>query len=358
MTLDLPVIEDLTTTQMPPAQTGMDIRQIELVGADLEPLRSLFLDKLSFYDAGPAGPGTQVLRNGAAKFKLTARPKGDATAEQAERLFVERHGTAIRDLGFRVPNVAAVVEATRRAGGRVIRDHDVTDTAIVELYPGLTHSLSGVIPRVPAGEAIRSGFAARGIDHVAICLPEDDFETVVKRYADVFGLDVVHEEFVETSTTAMNSVVLADAQKHTKLVFMQPRDGQQKSQIQTFIENHGGAGVQHVAFDVFDIVAAARWLTARGIEMLHVPDSYYEELSDRVAHLPHPVEVLRDAQVLVDEDESGLLLQAFTRPLFERKTAFLELVERRGSTGFGSGNIRALFRAVEREMASAKADAG
>jgi 4-hydroxymandelate synthase len=329
------------------------IRQIEFVGSDLAELRDLFVTRLCFAET-EGEDGTRVLANGSAVLKLSVTDEEAAAPGNAEDAFVKRHGTAIRELGFTVPDVARAVANVREAGGRIISDLDAAGVAVVEIYPGLQHSLHAGEDGAPEDAAQGSGgFAVVSIDHVAICLPEHDFNEVTERYRKAFGLHVSHEEYVATGVSAMNSVVLTDGEEQTKLVFMQPRDGVKKSQIQIFIDNHGGAGIQHVAFQVKDIVAAALWLKSQAINLLPVPESYYGELSRRLTDLPHAIDVLRDAQVLVDEDSSGQLLQAFTKPLFTRNTVFLELVERRGSTGFGSGNIKALFKAVEREMAEA-----
>jgi 4-hydroxymandelate synthase len=336
-----------------PATSSFAIRQIEFVGPDLAELRDLFVKRLCFSEIEGEG-GTRILVNGSAVLRLATADSASASPDNDEHAFVTRHDTAIRELGFTVPDVARAVADVRKAGGRIIRDLDDAGTAVVEIYPGLQHSLHAADDEASEHAAQSGGgFNVVAIDHVAICLPEHDFTEVTERYRKAFGLHVSHEEYVATGVSAMNSVVLTDGAEQTKLVFMQPRDGVKKSQIQVFIDNHGGAGIQHVAFQVKDIVAAALWLKSREINLLPVPESYYGELSQRLTDLPHAIDVLRDAQVLVDEDSSGQLLQAFTKPLFTRNTVFLELVERRGSTGFGSGNIKALFKAVEREMAEA-----
>ncbi|WP_285295565.1 VOC family protein [Aureimonas altamirensis] len=321
------------------------IKDIEFVGKDFSQLNTLFERQLSFSVADQSSDCT-VLQNGGAMVRLI---KSELQAGH-----VEKHGTSVKEVSFYVSDVETVVGRAEAAGADVISF--ANGVASVEIYPGLLHRV------YPAGSlqderpSVQPGFEVVSIDHLAICLPEHDFGMVTERYREVFGLHTSHEEYVATGVTAMNSVVLTDEREVTKLVFMQPQDGEKKSQIQAFIDEFGGAGIQHIAFEVRDIVQASNWLTDNGISMLQVPDTYYDDLTGELEVLPYPLDALREANVLVDEDGTGQLLQAFTRPVFERKTVFIELVERRGNNGFGSGNIKSLFKAVEREMAaSAKA---
>ncbi|MEL6201830.1 MAG: VOC family protein [Pseudomonadota bacterium] len=315
-------------------------KDIEFVGPDFEQLQKLFKDRLSFSSVIESENET-VLQNGGAIVRLVSPSKNE--------VHVARHGTSIKQVSFYVADVADTVRRAKAAGAKVL--FEGPQTAAIEIYPGLIHQIWINNNDVKAKSSSSYGFEVIAIDHLAICLPEHDFGLITDRYRQIFELSTSHEEYVVTGVSAMNSVVLTDENEATKLVFMQPQEGPEKSQIQKFIDEFGGAGVQHIAFEVKDIVHNASWMTGKGLEMLRVPDTYYDVLDEEIDELPYPLDALKNANVLVDEDGTGQLLQAFTKPVFERKTVFIELVERRGSTGFGSGNIKSLFKAVEREMA-------
>ncbi len=131
----------------------------------------------------------------------------------------------------------------------------------------------------------------------------------------------------------------------------EPADGLKKSQIQEYVEANFGPGVQHAAMYTHDIVATVERLRRHGVEFLEIPDAYYETLLDRVGPIDEDVEVLRRHGILVDRDDSGYLLQLFTRPLQDRPTLFFEIIQRRGARSFGKGNFKALFESIEREQA-------
>ena len=131
----------------------------------------------------------------------------------------------------------------------------------------------------------------------------------------------------------------------------EPADGRRKSQIQEYLDTYGGPGVQHIALRTEDIFATVRALRDRGVRFLTTPPSYYDDVRERLAHLNLPWDVLSDLGVLVDEDQDGYLLQIFTENISDRPTVFLEIIQREGCKGFGEGNFKALFEAIEREQA-------
>jgi 4-hydroxyphenylpyruvate dioxygenase len=131
---------------------------------------------------------------------------------------------------------------------------------------------------------------------------------------------------------------------------MEPAPGKRQSQIDEYVRCHHGPGAQHLALRSHDIVRSASAMRA-GIEFLATPESYYDTLQARVGALPIDFDAIRRQGILVDRDPAGLLLQAFTKPVGTRPTLFLEIIERRGGEGFGSGNIKALYEAVERAQA-------
>jgi 4-hydroxyphenylpyruvate dioxygenase len=164
--------------------------------------------------------------------------------------------------------------------------------------------------------------------------------------AEFVGADIA------TDYSALMSKVVASGDHRVKFPLNEPAAGRKRSQIDEYLQFHGGPGVQHLALATTDILGAVDTLRARGVEFLPTPDSYYSdpELRARIGEVRVPVEELRSRGILVDRDEDGYLLQIFTRPLGDRPTVFFELIERHGSLGFGIGNFRALFEAIEREQ--------
>ena len=148
------------------------------------------------------------------------------------------------------------------------------------------------------------------------------------------------------------SKVVASGNHRVKFPLNEPAAGKKRSQIDEYLDFYQGAGCQHIALATGDILATVDALRERGVEFLETPDSYYDdqELRDRIGHVRVPVEELKKRKILVDRDEDGYLLQIFTKPLGDRPTIFYEFIERHGSLGFGKGNFKALFEAIEREQ--------
>jgi 4-hydroxyphenylpyruvate dioxygenase len=165
--------------------------------------------------------------------------------------------------------------------------------------------------------------------------------------AEFVGADIA------TEYSALMSKVVADGRRRVKFPLNEPARGRRPSQIDEYLRFHRGAGVQHIALATDDILGAVDALRRSGVEFLATPDAYYDDpaLRARIGTVRVPVEQLRARGVLVDRDEDGYLLQIFTKPLGDRPTVFFELIERHGSSGFGKGNFRALFEAIEREQA-------
>jgi 4-hydroxyphenylpyruvate dioxygenase len=147
------------------------------------------------------------------------------------------------------------------------------------------------------------------------------------------------------------SKVVADGTRTVKFPLNEPAVGKRKSQIDEYLEFYGGPGVQHIALSTDDIVGAVSAMAAAGVDFLTTPDTYYDELGSWVGDTSVPIETLRQHGILADRDEDGYLLQIFTKPVQDRPTVFFELIERHGSEGFGKGNFKALFEAIEREQA-------
>jgi 4-hydroxyphenylpyruvate dioxygenase len=194
----------------------------------------------------------------------------------------------------------------------------------------------------------------RKIDHIVGNVHEGELEQWVGYYARVLGFDqLVHfsDEAISTEYSALMSTVVWD---HDKVVLPinEPAEGRRKSQIEEYLDYYGSPGVQHLALRTDDIVAAVRSLRERGVRMLAVPPAYYDEAKERMGDLAGelPWGALADLGILVDRDHDGYLLQIFTETLCDRPTVFVEIIQREGAKGFGEGNFKALFEAIEREQ--------
>ncbi|MFD0634349.1 VOC family protein [Catenulispora yoronensis] len=186
------------------------------------------------------------------------------------------------------------------------------------------------------------------LDHVAVCLEQGTLQDSVRRYTEGFGLSRYSSEQIEVGDQAMRSTVVRSATGLITFTILEPDPVKGSGQLDGFLARNRGAGVQHLAFLVDDIVLAVRDFEDRGVEFLRTPDAYYEMLADRLIDLRGQTEELRATNVLADRDEWGYLLQLFSRSPHERNTLFYELIQRRGAQGFGTANIKALYEAVDR----------
>lgn len=164
----------------------------------------------------------------------------------------------------------------------------------------------------------------------------------------------VDDSQIHTEYSALRSIVMTDPDEKIKMPINEPASGKRKSQIQEFVDYYGGPGVQHIALNTSDIITAVSNLRARGVPFLKVPKAYYEQLRARLAtsktKVKEPMEVLEKLHILVDYDENGYLLQIFTLPLEDRPTLFIEIIQRHNHSGFGVGNFKSLFEAIEVEQ--------
>ena len=159
------------------------------------------------------------------------------------------------------------------------------------------------------------------------------------------------DDDISTKYSALMSKVMQNGNGRIKFPINEPAKGKKKSQIEEYLDFYNGPGVQHVALLTGDILGAIIKLRENGVEFLEVPDSYYDMLEDRVGRIDESLDTIRDLRILVDRDDEGYLLQLFTKPVEDRPTLFYEIIQRKGSQGFGFGNFKALFEAIEHEQA-------
>ncbi|MGH4014857.1 MAG: 4-hydroxyphenylpyruvate dioxygenase [Pseudonocardiaceae bacterium] len=307
-----------------------------------------------------------VLVSGRVRFVCTgaARP-GTPLGER-----VVTRGDGVSDLAIEVPDVDRAVGYARQQGATVLEEpHDVTDehgtvrVAALATYGDTRHTLvdrsrytgaflPGFVSRPPLVAPGRRLFQA--IDHCVGNVELGRMDEWVSFYNRVMGFTNMKEfvgDDIATEYSALMSKVVASGNHRVKFPLNEPAVGRRRSQIDEYLEFHRGPGVQHIALATGDIVSTVRAMRERGVEFLDTPDSYYDALGHWVGDTRVPVETLRELRILADRDEDGYLLQIFTKPVQDRPTVFFELIERHGSLGFGKGNFKALFEAIEREQA-------
>jgi 4-hydroxyphenylpyruvate dioxygenase len=323
---------------------------------------------------GYAGPQTglrdeaaYVMTSGSARFVFRGpvRPGTDLARHVAE------HGDGVVDLALDVPDVPRAFKHAVANGAVALEEpHELSDEhgtvvrAAIATFGQTRHSLvdrsgyTGVyLPGFVAREPARAPHPERffqAIDHCVGNVELGHMDEWVEFYHRVMGFTNMAEfvgEDIATEYSALMSKVVADGTRKVKFPLNEPAVGKRKSQIDEYLEFYGGPGVQHIALNTGDIVATVRRMRDAGVEFLDTPDTYYDSLQDWVGTTRVPLETLRELKILADKDEDGYLLQIFTKPVQDRPTVFFEMIERHGSLGFGKGNFKALFEAIEREQA-------
>jgi 4-hydroxyphenylpyruvate dioxygenase len=315
-------------------------------------------------ETGRRDSASYALEQGKARLVLTTAFDPDDPISD----HVRRHGDGVRDIAFHVDDAdAAFAEAVRRGATPVVEPRDLADAngavrhAAVATYGDTIHSflsyrdyrgpfLPGYAPRpVPGRDA-----GLLRIDHMVGNVELGKMNAWAEWYSRVLGFAryiSFDDKDISTEYSALMSIVMSDDSYAIKFPINEPAAGRRKSQIEEYLDYYRGPGVQHIALLTGDIVATVTGLRENGVEFLSVPPSYYDALPSRVGEIDEAVATIRELGILVDRDEEGYLLQLFTKPVEDRPTLFFEIIQRKGSRGFGKGNFRALFESIEREQA-------
>ena len=312
-----------------------------------------------------------VLRSGSCRFVISGGVRPDSPLLDHHRA----HGDGVIDIALEVPDVDRCIRQARAQGATILEEpHEVSDefgvirTAAIAAYGNTRHTLidrsgytgvylPGYVPR-SSGYRKRDGAPKRmfqALDHVVGNVELGKMDEWVGFYNKVMGFVNMAEfigDDIATDYSALMSKVVANGNHRVKFPLNEPAIAKKKSQIDEFLEFYQGPGVQHLALATNDILRSVDAMRAEGVEFLVTPDSYYSdpELRARIGNVRVPIEELQSRGILVDRDEDGYLLQIFTKPVGDRPTMFFELIERHGSLGFGKGNFKALFEAIEREQ--------
>jgi 4-hydroxyphenylpyruvate dioxygenase len=283
---------------------------------------------------------------------------------------VHRHGDGVKDIAFAVDDVESAWRETTERGARSALEPTGLEGKKGTLRRSAIHAYGEVIHsfidrsdyhgtfapgyhRVSRPAPAASGQTLLEVDHCVGNVGLGDMDRFVDFYANVLGFSqLIHydDKVIHTEYSALMSKVMQNGNGRIKFPINEPAAGKRKSQIQEFLDYYLDAGTQHIALRTTDIVATVRVLRERGIEFLGLPHAYYESLPDRVGDVGVPMETLEELGIEADRDEEGYLLQIFTKPVQDRPTFFFEIIERHGSRGFGVGNFKALFEAIEREQ--------
>jgi 4-hydroxyphenylpyruvate dioxygenase len=309
-----------------------------------------------------------VVRQNDITFALTGALGPDSPIAE----HVKEHGDGVIDIAFSVDDATSSWRETTSRGARSVMEPTELDggedgvlrRSTVATYGSVRHSFidrrdyhGAFAPgyrKVKKPAAAAKGLSLIEVDHCVGNVELGDMNKFVDYYRDTFGFSqLIHydDKVIHTDYSALMSKVMTNGNGRIKFPINEPATGKKKSQIQEFLDWYLDAGTQHVALRTEDIVGTVRQLRENGVEFLGMPHEYYAALPDRVGDVGVPMDVLEELGIEADRDEEGYLLQIFTRPVQDRPTFFFEIIERHGSRGFGVGNFKALFEAIEREQA-------
>ncbi|XP_068937546.1 4-hydroxyphenylpyruvate dioxygenase [Petaurus breviceps papuanus] len=288
-----------------------------------------------------------------------------------------KHGDGVKDISFEVEDCDYIVQKARERGAVIVKEPWIEQDkfgrvkfAVLQTYGDTTHTLVEKLnytgPFLPGFEAPRfqdpllpklPDCKLALIDHVVGNQPDQEMVPA----ADWYKKNLMFHRFwsvddtqVHTEFSSLRSIVMANYEETIKMPINEPAMGRKKSQIQEYVDYYGGAGVQHIAMSTPDIISAITHLKARGMEFLSVPSTYYKQLREGLKsskiQVKESIDKLEELKILVDYDEKGYLLQIFTKPIQDRPTVFLEVIQRHNHQGFGAGNFNSLFKAFEEEQ--------
>jgi 4-hydroxyphenylpyruvate dioxygenase len=325
-------------------------------------------------ETGVRDRASWVLAQGDIRFVVTAGLGPESPVVQHAAL----HGDGVKDIAFRVPDAEDALRVAVERGAQSVEvrrpgedEHGKVVTTRIAAYGETTHSFvddsnySGIflpgyvaveqLPRIGAYEAEPVGLEV--VDHLVANVELGAMDTWVRWYSDVMGFtQLVHydDAAISTEYSALMSKVLWDGEGRVKLPINEPAAGKKKSQIEEYLDYYRSPGVQHLALSTNDIVATVRQLRDNGVRFMRVPSTYYADVRARLdwSAIDADLAALEEQNILIDTDDEGYLLQIFTEPVQDRPTVFYEVIERHGSRGFGEGNFKALFEAIERDQAA------
>lgn len=346
------------------------IHHVEMVVGNAKQAAFFYRNAFGFDQVAYKGPETgcpdtvhYVLRQNDIWLMLTTPLRHDDPLNT----WLTMHGDGVRDIAFEVKDLDAVYGHAVESGAPSWSEPTVAKddsgevrTAAIRTYGEVLHTFidrrgyPGFLPGFEIREVKGQNTGLQCIDHIVGNVSDLQMDRWVEWYDKVLGLGKFvsyDDKDICTDYTALRSTVVASDDRVIKFPINEPAEGLKKSQIQEYIDANLTAGVQHLALSSDDICASIAALRENGVEFLAVPDKYYDDVWERVGEVKEDKKKVQDLGILVDHDENGYLLQLFTRPLQDRPTLFIEIIQRRGSDSFGKGNFKALFVTIEQEQA-------
>lgn len=339
----------------------MAIDYVELYVDDIGRSLAWLVDGYGFGVRATSAPGESATRSvnlvqGEIDLLLTT-----SAGDHPARAYTQRHGDGVADIGIRVRDAAAAFTEAVRRGARPVTEpvtRTGVTTATIAGFGDVTHTfvqrpddvtVADARGLVVSGRRTVPGVGLRKVDHFAVCVEPGRLESTVEYYRRALAFDLTLTERIVTGDQAMLISVVQSRSRAVTLTLVEADTSMAPGQIDEFLKNHAGAGVQHLALSTGNILTSVRGLVDRGVELLSTPAAYYTALTGRVRPERHPVARLRELNILVDEDHDGQLYQIFARSVHPKKTIFLEIIERAGATTFGSSNIKNLYDSVEQQ---------
>lgn len=318
-------------------------------------------------ETGIRDRASYVLKQGKIRLILTTpmHPGNDISSH------IEKHGDGVKVLALWVDDAEKSWKETTSRGAKSYQEPTILKDEFGEVKIASIHTYGDTIHTfverknytgifMPGYVAMDDGYKTDDVgllyvDHCVGNVELGKMDEWVKFYEDVMGFSLLltfDDQDISTEYSALMSKVVSNGNGYIKFPINEPADGKKaKSQIDEYLEFYHGPGVQHIAVATHDIISTVSALRSRGVQFLRVPDTYYDDLLDRVGVIDEDIAPLRELGILVDRDEEGYLLQLFTKPVEDRPTLFFEIIQRKGATSFGKGNFKALFESIEREQA-------
>ncbi len=369
-------METMTVSQkMAAAQDFLPINgtdYLELYVGNAKQSAHYYKTAFGFQSVAYAGPETgvrdrasYVLQQGKIRLVLTTALKSDHPVSE----HVKKHGDGVKILALWVDDARSAFEETTKRGAKPFQEptvhtdeHGEVVTSGIYTYGETIHmfverkNYKGIF--MPGYKPFSSTYnpSETGLLYVDHCVGNVGWgrmNETVKWYEDVMGFANIltfDDKQINTEYSALMSKVMSNGNGYVKFPINEPAEGKKKSQIEEYLDFYEGEGVQHIAVATNDIIKTVRELRSRGVEFLDTPDTYYEDLFNRVGKIDEDIAPLQELKILVDRDEEGYLLQIFTKPVEDRPTLFFEIIQRKGAKSFGAGNFKALFESIEREQ--------
>lgn len=318
-------------------------------------------------ETGVRGRASYVVEQGKIRFVLTSALQPDDPIADHIRL----HGDGVHSIALEVDDAESAYHETVRRGARAVLEPTISRDcngevrmSAIAVYGDTIHTfverskyegafLPGFAP-AEGTDAVSRPVGLKFIDHIVANVALGEMNDWVRFYERVMGFRLYQtfdDRDISTEYSALMSKVMANGNDRVRFPINEPARGRRRSQIEEYLDFYKGPGVQHIAMTTDDIVGTVSKMRSQGVEFLRVPKAYYEDLSQRIGPIDESMEQLGALGILADRDDEGYMLQIFTKPVEDRPTLFYEVIQRKGSRGFGKGNFKALFEAIEREQA-------